>query len=73
MQTMPMTSWSQRKPVRRGAAVTAPSVLEIIKNLPTRLIDHDFGLQDDPVSQMLWLIVASAGRSLVYHIPESKS
>jgi hypothetical protein len=68
-----MASWSQRKPVRRGAAVTAPSVLEIINNLPRRLIECDLGLQDDPVSQILWLIVASAGRSLVYHIPESKS
>ncbi|WP_198033810.1 hypothetical protein [Bradyrhizobium sp. WSM2254] len=72
MQTIPMASWNQRKPVRRGAAVTAPSVLEIIKNLPTRLIDYDLGLQDDPVSQILWLIVASAAGTLVYHIPEGK-
>ncbi|QOG20171.1 hypothetical protein [Bradyrhizobium sp. SEMIA] len=48
-------------------------MLEIIKNLPTRLIDCDQGLQDDPVSQMLWLIVASAAGSLVYHIPDCKS
>jgi hypothetical protein len=47
-------------------------VLEIIKNLPTRLIDCDLGLQDDPVSQILWLIVASAAGTLVYHIPEGK-
>jgi hypothetical protein len=47
-------------------------VLEIIKNLPTRLICHDLGLQDDPVSQILWLIVASAAGRLVYHIPEGK-
>jgi hypothetical protein len=52
--------------------VTAPSVLEIINNLPTRLIECDLGLQDDPVSQILWLIVASAAGTLVYHIPEGK-
>ncbi|HEV2155033.1 hypothetical protein [Bradyrhizobium sp.] len=47
-------------------------MLEIINNLPTRLIDCDLGLQDDPVSQILWLIVASAAGTLVYHIPERK-
>src|SRR5262245_58251597 len=73
MQTMPMPSWSQRKPVRRGAAVRAPSELEIINNLPKRLSGGDIGCQDDLMSQILWLIVASAARSLVYHIPESKS
>ncbi|WP_157195739.1 hypothetical protein [Bradyrhizobium sp. YR681] len=47
-------------------------MLEIIKNLPTRLIDCILGLQGDPVSQILWLIVASAAGRLVYHIPEGK-
>ncbi|TFW59900.1 hypothetical protein CT676_17320 [Bradyrhizobium sp. MOS001] len=47
-------------------------MLEIINNLPTRLIECDLGLQDDPVSQILWLIVASAAGTLVYHIPEGK-
>ncbi|MBR0817029.1 hypothetical protein [Bradyrhizobium liaoningense] len=46
-------------------------MLEIIKNLPTRLSGRH-RLQDDLMSQILWLIVASAARSLVYHIPESK-
>jgi hypothetical protein len=47
-------------------------VLEIIDNLPSAcLVDID--CQDDLMSQMLWLIVASAAGSLVYHIPESKS
>ncbi|WGD49630.1 hypothetical protein QA641_28865 [Bradyrhizobium sp. CB1650] len=47
-------------------------MLEIINNLPTRLIAGDPGCQDDLMSQMLWLIVASAARTLVYHIPECK-
>ncbi|MDI2068870.1 MULTISPECIES: hypothetical protein [Bradyrhizobium] len=47
-------------------------MLEIINNLPTRLIECDLELQDDPVSQILWLIVASAAGTLVYHIPEGK-
>ncbi|MCK1739775.1 hypothetical protein IVA80_02505 [Bradyrhizobium sp. 139] len=47
-------------------------MLEIINNLPRRLICHDLGLQDDPLSQMLWLIVASAAGRLVYDIPEGK-
>src|SRR3954471_3163953 len=62
MQTMPMTSWSQRKPVRRGAAVTAPSVLEIIKNLPSAcLVRHQ--LQDDLMSQYCGLSSQAQRRS----------
>src|SRR5437763_8396285 len=50
MQTMPMASWNQRKPVRRGAAVTAPSVLEIINNLPSACL-VDINCQDDLTSR----------------------
>src|SRR3954454_23284305 len=73
MQTMPMTSWSQRKPVRRGAAVTAPSVLEIIKNLPSAcLVRHQ--LQDDLMSQYCGSSSQAQRRPwyTIYHIPDCK-
>ncbi|MBK3664334.1 hypothetical protein JJE66_24305 [Bradyrhizobium diazoefficiens] len=46
-------------------------MLVIINNLPSACL-VDINCQDDVMSQILCLIVASAGASLVYHIPECK-
>src|SRR5258708_3856989 len=37
MQTMPMTSWSQRKPLDEGAEAVAAVLLETIKSSPSAL------------------------------------